>query len=93
VLDTSGVLAPAGSFPNTKAMHFVAWFTNSNENIDGKSKSKEEERLKIYFQLNRLVFHFYQTAIQYLTINLTRIVTKNIYLYSKITIKRFGYLE
>ena len=28
------------NFPNAKAMRFVEWFTNSDETIDGKSKSK-----------------------------------------------------
>lgn len=40
VLDTNGVLALAQCFPNNKASRFVAWFTNSDETIDGKSKSK-----------------------------------------------------
>ena len=40
VLDTNGVLALAQTFPNNKASRFVAWFTNSDETIDGKSKSK-----------------------------------------------------
>ena len=40
VLDTDGVLALAKCFPNNKAMRFVEWFTNSDESIDGKSKSK-----------------------------------------------------
>ena len=40
VLDYDGVLLLAKSFPNTKAMRFVEWFTNSDETIDGKSKSK-----------------------------------------------------
>ena len=40
VLDYSGVLLLAKSFPNTKALRFVEWFTNSDETIDGKSKSK-----------------------------------------------------
>ena len=35
-----GVLLLAKSFPNAKAMRFVEWFTNSDETIDGKSKSK-----------------------------------------------------
>lgn len=39
-LDYEGVLLLAKSFPNTKAMRFVEWFTNSDETIDGKSKSK-----------------------------------------------------
>ena len=39
-LDYSGVLLLAKNFPNTKAMRFVEWFTNSDETIDGKSKSK-----------------------------------------------------
>ena len=30
----------AKSFPNARAMRFVEWFTNSDETIDGKSKSK-----------------------------------------------------
>ena len=40
VLDYDGVLLLAKSFPNTRAMRFVEWFTNSDETIDGKSKSK-----------------------------------------------------
>lgn len=40
VLDNEGVLALAKCFPNNKAMRFVEWFTNSDETIDGKSKSK-----------------------------------------------------
>ncbi len=40
VLDNDGVILLAKSFPNTKAMRFVEWFTNSDESIDGKSKSK-----------------------------------------------------
>jgi len=40
VLDYNGVLLLAKSFPNTKAMRFVEWFTNSDETIDGKSRSK-----------------------------------------------------
>ena len=39
-LDYKGVLLLAKSFPNAKAMRFVEWFTNSDETIDGKSKSK-----------------------------------------------------
>lgn len=40
VLDTDGILQLAANFPNTKAARFVAWLTNSEESIDGKSKSK-----------------------------------------------------
>ena len=40
VLDYDGVLHLAKSFPNARAMRFVEWFTNSDETIDGKSKSK-----------------------------------------------------
>lgn len=40
VLDNNGVTQLAKSFPNTKAMRFMEWFTNSDETIDGKSKSK-----------------------------------------------------
>ena len=40
VLDNDGVILLAKNFPNTKAMRFVEWFTNSDETIDGKSKSK-----------------------------------------------------
>ena len=40
VLDTDGILLLAANFPNTKASRFVAWFTNSEESIDGKSRSK-----------------------------------------------------
>ena len=40
VLDYDGVLLLAKSFPNTRSMRFVEWFTNSDETIDSKSKSK-----------------------------------------------------
>ncbi|MEZ3519992.1 MAG: hypothetical protein K1V78_00625 [Muribaculaceae bacterium] len=40
VLDNNGVTALAKSFPNNKASRFVEWFTNSDESIDGKSRSK-----------------------------------------------------
>ena len=40
VLDYDGVLLLAKSFPNVRAMRFVEWFTNSDETIDGRSKSK-----------------------------------------------------
>lgn len=40
VLDMDGVIVLAACFPNTKASRFVAWFTNSDETIDGRSKSK-----------------------------------------------------
>lgn len=39
-LDNDGVIALVGIFPNTKASRFIQWFTNSDETIDGKSKSK-----------------------------------------------------
>ena len=40
VLDYDGVVLLAKSFPNTRASRYVEWFTNSDETIDGKSKSK-----------------------------------------------------
>lgn len=40
VLDNDGVIALAKSFPNNKASRFMEWFTNSDESIDGKSRSK-----------------------------------------------------
>lgn len=40
VLDNTGVLSLSACFPNTKASRFVEWFTNSDETIDGRSKSK-----------------------------------------------------
>lgn len=40
VVDNEGVIALAKNFRNAKAMRFVEWFTNSDETIDGKSKSK-----------------------------------------------------
>ncbi len=40
VLDTDGVIALARIFPNNKVSRFLSWFTNSDESIDGKSKSK-----------------------------------------------------
>lgn len=40
VLDNNGVIALAKSFPNNKASRFIEWFTNSDESIDSKSRSK-----------------------------------------------------
>lgn len=40
VLDNAGVIALEKSFPNNKASRFIEWFTNSDESIDGKSRSK-----------------------------------------------------
>ena len=40
VLDNAGVIALAKNFPNNKASRFIEWFTNSDESIDGKSRSK-----------------------------------------------------
>lgn len=40
VLDDAGVIALAKSFPNNKVSRFIEWFTNSDESIDGKSRSK-----------------------------------------------------
>lgn len=40
VLDNNGVIALTKSFPNNKASRFIEWFTNSDESIDGKSRSK-----------------------------------------------------
>lgn len=39
-LDYDGVILLAKAFPNTRAARFVEWFANSDETIDGKSKSK-----------------------------------------------------
>ena len=40
VLDNDGVIALAKNFPNNKASRFIEWLTNSDESIDGKSRSK-----------------------------------------------------
>lgn len=40
VMDNEGIISLAKSFPNNKSVPFVQWFTNSDETIDGKSKSK-----------------------------------------------------
>ncbi len=40
VVDHDGVIGPAKCLPNAKTMRFVEWFTNSDESVDGKSKSK-----------------------------------------------------
>ena len=40
VLDNVGVITLAKSFPNNNASRFIEWFTNSDESIDGKSRSK-----------------------------------------------------
>lgn len=40
VLDNDGIISLAKSFPNNKASRFIEWFTNNDESIDGKSRSK-----------------------------------------------------
>lgn len=40
MLDNDGVISLAKSFPNNKVSRFIEWFTNSDESIDGKSRSK-----------------------------------------------------
>lgn len=40
VLDMDGVIALASCFQNVKATRFIQWFTNSDETIGGRSKSK-----------------------------------------------------
>ncbi|MCL2631934.1 MAG: Fic family protein [Coriobacteriia bacterium] len=40
VLDNSGIVELAKSFPSKKANRFIEWFTFSGDTIDGKSKSK-----------------------------------------------------
>ena len=40
VLDYIGIVELAKNFPSKKANRFMAWFTDSDETIDGKSKSK-----------------------------------------------------
>jgi len=39
-LDYNGIIALGKEFPNKKANRFIEWFTNIDESIDGKSKSK-----------------------------------------------------
>jgi cell filamentation protein len=39
-LDSNGIITLAKHFPNTKAMKFLAWFTYSDNTIDGQSKKK-----------------------------------------------------
>lgn len=43
VIDMDGVIELARSMPNTRSAQFIAWFTNSEESIDGKSRSKAYE--------------------------------------------------
>ena len=40
VLDFNGIIALGKEFPSKKANRFIEWFTNSDESIDGKSKTK-----------------------------------------------------
>jgi cell filamentation protein len=56
VLDYDGVVLLAKSFPNTRASRFVEWFTNSDETIDGKSKSKACNRYTGTFSDDRETF-------------------------------------
>jgi cell filamentation protein len=39
-LDYTGIIALGKEFPSKKANRFIEWFTYSDENIDGKSKTK-----------------------------------------------------
>lgn len=39
-LDYEGIIELAKNFPSKQANRFIEWFTNSDETIDGKSKSK-----------------------------------------------------
>jgi cell filamentation protein len=40
MLDYTGIIALGKEFPSKKANRFIEWFTYSDENIDGKSKTK-----------------------------------------------------
>lgn len=40
MLDFNGIIALGKEFPSKKANRFIEWFTNSDESIDGKSKTK-----------------------------------------------------
>jgi len=40
MLDLNGILALGKEFPGKKANRFIEWFTNNDESIDGKSKTK-----------------------------------------------------
>ncbi|MBN2395536.1 MAG: Fic family protein [Candidatus Atribacteria bacterium] len=40
MLDYNGIIALGREFPGKKANRFIEWFTNSDESIDGKSKTK-----------------------------------------------------
>lgn len=40
MLDFNGIIGLGKEFPSKKANRFIEWFTNSDESIDGKSKTK-----------------------------------------------------
>jgi len=40
MLDLNGILTLGKEFPGKKANRFIEWFTNNDESIDGKSKTK-----------------------------------------------------
>jgi cell filamentation protein len=40
MLDFNGIISLGKEFPSKKANRFIEWFTNSDESIDGKSKTK-----------------------------------------------------
>jgi len=40
MLDFNGIIALGKEFPSKKANRFIEWFTNSDESIDAKSKTK-----------------------------------------------------
>lgn len=40
MLDFNGIIALGKEFPSKKANRIIEWFTNSDESIDGKSKTK-----------------------------------------------------
>jgi cell filamentation protein len=47
MLDYNGIIALSKQFPGKKANRFIAWFTFSDESIDGKSKTKACACLKV----------------------------------------------
>jgi cell filamentation protein len=40
MMDFNGIIALGKEFPSKKANRFIEWFTNNDESIDGKSKTK-----------------------------------------------------
>ena len=49
MLDGEGIILLAKAIPNSKAMSFLDWFTYSDNTIDGQSRKKAYQLLRVTF--------------------------------------------